>query len=329
MSSRVKFFLVLILLGLGAGCGYAFGTYFSAPLGNGITDLSCPLKLTEILQSAKGNVYEITDPNYVEPDTQFLVTYSVNGDEITNPILLPIPTDLQDEQKDSASQYAGWKLFADIIPPQDRQMVSQYNVFTDGYSNTLAAVDQIKDNPSLWILEIDTADIMDKDSFMFTLIHEYAHLLTLNATQITPDREIVDDPYNLSLQESKAAACPNYFTGTGCSLPDSYMNAFYDQFWMKINPEWEKIDALQYAEDLKPYYESLYKFYLDHEDQFVDDYATTHPTEDIAESFAYFVFSTKPDGTSIKDKKMNFFYEYPELIELRRSILNNTCITIK
>jgi hypothetical protein len=57
----------------------------------------------------------------------------------------------------------------------------------------------------------------------------------------------------------------------------------------------------------------------------VDDYATTHPTEDIAESFAYFVFSPEPTGDSIKDQKIAFFYEYPELVKLRQSILQGGC----
>jgi hypothetical protein len=96
-----------------------------------------------------------------------------------------------------------------------------------------------------------------------------------------------------------------------------------------IEAEWKPIDALQYADDLNPYYAGLYDFYLSHQDQFVDDYSTTHPAEDIAETFAYFVFSPKPTGASIKDQKVLFFYKYPELIELRRSILRGACAAIK
>jgi hypothetical protein len=94
-----------------------------------------------------------------------------------------------------------------------------------------------------------------------------------------------------------------------------------------INDEWEKVDALQYADDLSPYYDGLFSFYLTHQDQFLDDYSTTHPAEDIAEAFAYFVFSPKPAGKLIKDQKMLFFYEYHELVELRQSILKGTCST--
>jgi len=51
----------------------------------------------------------------------------------------------------------------------------------------------------------------------------------------------------------------------------------------------------------------------------------THPAEDIAESFTYFVFTPKPTGNSIKEQKIAFFYEYPELVKLRSDILNGAC----
>ncbi len=329
MSSRIKFILVIFLLCLGVACGYLLGVYFY-PVENQAAEISCPSTMADIIQSAKGNVYEIDDPNYVEPKSYYLVTYGVNGDQITNPVFDSIPNDLKDEQQDNVSQKAAWQIFITLIPAEDRQMVTQYIIFTDGYSNTLAAVDQTEDDLTNWILEIDTADLEDRDALLFTLIHEYAHLLTLNESQVNVDEDVFNDPYNLSLLEEKSAACPDYFTDGGCSHPNSYINAFYQQFWVDINAEWEKIDALQYnTENFTPYYDGLYNFYLAQADQFLDDYSTTHPTEDIAESFAYFVFSPKPTGTLIRDQKILFFYDYPELIELRQSILQGTCSTIQ
>lgn len=267
----------------------------------------------------------VGDTKFVEPQSYYLATYSVEGDEIIEPVLEPVPNNLADEQKDIALQTEAWDVFTTIVPAQDRQMLVQYNVFTDGNSNTLAAVDQNLEDPSKWILEIDIADLADRDALLFTLIHEYAHLLTLNATQVIPDQEIVDDPMNVAMLEEKAAACPNYFAGTGCSYPDSYIHTFYNRFWVDINDEWKKIDALQYGEDDMLYFDGLYSFYKTHQDQFVDDYATTHPAEDIAESFTYFVFAPKPTGDSIKEQKIAFFYEYPELVQLRENILNGAC----
>ena len=329
MKNNQTFIIVGILLAivLFTFLGFALGRYASSVMVAETPNAACAVTMTEVIASAQGDVYNmegVTD--YSEPDFYDLATYSVQGDAITNPTFESVPDDLKDEQKDSALQNEGWELFTDLIPPQHRQMVAQYNTFTDGYSNTLAAVDQTKADPSQWILEIDIADLEDKDSLLFTMIHEYAHILTLNASQVTPDQEIVDDPANLDLQASKAAACPYFFTGTGCSYADSYIDAFYNRFWLDINDEWQKIDALQYGtEDFTPYYDALYKFYKAHQDQFLDDYSATHPDEDIAEAFAYFVFSPKPTGNSIKEQKVAFFYEYPELVELRANILESVC----
>lgn len=205
-------------------------------------------------------------------------------------------------------------------------MLAQFNIFTDGYSNTLAAVDQSTQDTSLWILEVDIADLEDRAVLLFTLVHEYAHLFTLEAAQVIPDVELIRDPYNLVLQTEKTALCPNYFTGYGCSYEDSYIHVFHQRFWADIDDEWRDADALQYqSENQVPYYNALYAFFKSHRDQFVDDYAVTHPTEDIAESFAYFVFSPQPPGDSIRERKVRFFYKYPELIRLRSGILNAVC----
>jgi len=327
MKKNLNFIIVLFSLGLFILSGAALGGYISGRLVAYTPNASCAATMKDVIASAQGDVYNMEGvSDYVEPELYYLAAYSVQRDEIINPAFESVPTDLKDEQKDSALQNQAWKIFTELIPFQNRQMIARYNVFTDGFENTLAAVDQVRDNPSQWVLEIDIADLKDRDALLFTMIHEYAHLLTLNASQVTPDQEIVDDPYNLSLQESKAAVCPNYFAGNGCSHADSYIHAFYNRFWLGLAPEWEKIDTLQYeTEDLNPYYDGLYHFYLTHQDQFLDDYSTTHPAEDIAESFAYFVFGPKPTGNSIKEQKTAFFYEYPELIQLRENILNGVC----
>jgi len=54
------------------------------------------------------------------------------------------------------------------------------------------------------------------------------------------------------------------------------------------------------------------------EKDFVTEYASTNPGEDIAESFAFFVLRPKPSSSKKKsDQKMLFFFDYPELVKLR------------
>jgi len=326
MSRNLTFILVLIVLVLFLSLGIFLGRQ-NAPALTAESYAACAVSMEQIIISGLGDVYNyegVTDSE--EPSLYYLSVYSVEGDEITDPVFESVPADLRDELEDSALQSKAWEIFTELIPAPEREMVTQLNVFTDGYSNTLAAVDQSKENASLWILEVDIADLEDSDSLIFTMVHEYAHILTLNASQVAPDLEIVNDPYNLELQKEKAAACPNYFPGNGCSYADSYIHVFYNRFWTDIKDEWEEVDALQYGtDDFLPYYNALYDLYLTHQDQFVGDYSVTHPAEDIAESFTHFVFSPKPAGNSIKEQKISFFYEYPELVQLRQDILNGAC----
>jgi len=55
------------------------------------------------------------------------------------------------------------------------------------------------------------------------------------------------------------------------------------------------------------YTAALDQFYVDHEDEFVSDYAATNPGEDIAESFATFVLKPAPSGDTLADQKVAFF----------------------
>lgn len=307
-----------------------FGIYLggqNAPLLEAESYAACAARMEGVIAGGQGDVYDYEGvTELIEPDLHYLAIYGVQGDRIVDPLLKPVPPRLGNQQKDSALQNEAWEIFIDLIPAQDRAMLAQYNVFTDGFGNVLAAVDQTPEDPALWILEIDIADLEDRSSLIFTLIHEYAHLLTLNASQVAPDEELVTDPYNLVLQTEKALLCPTYFTGLGCSRAGSYIHAFHARYWTEIEDAWERVDALQYS-GAEPvvYYNALHEFYEAHTDRFLDDYSVTHPTEDIAEAFAYFVFSPQPAGLSLREQKIAFFYDYPELVRLRSDILTNLC----
>jgi hypothetical protein len=169
---------------------------------------------------------------------------------------------------------------------------------------------------------VDIADISDYKYLTFTLVHEFAHLLTLGPDQVMPSIPIFNNPEDDAIYFDEVSACPTYFPGEGCSNQDSYINAFYNQFWTGIYDEWNQINLIE-DEDL--YYEKLDEFYYKYEDQFLTDYSPTHPAEDIAEAFGFFVFANKPDGDTIAEQKILFFYKYPELVQLRSEILANLC----
>ena len=147
-------------------------------------------------------------------------------------------------------------------------------IVTDGESNGLAAVAQTTYDPNLWGLEVDIRDSDDKLNLTYTLIHEYAHLLTLGPDQVTPSVAIFNNPDDDDIYYDEASACPVYFPGEGCSQADSYINAFFNQFWADIHEEWQDINLI---EDDDAYYEALDDFYYKYEDRFVTDYAQPIP----------------------------------------------------
>jgi hypothetical protein len=112
----------------------------------------------------------------------------------------------------------------------------------------------------------------------------------------------------------------------GCSQPDSYLNQFFQKLWPKIYPQWEKINA---EKDQKNYLALLGQFYWSYPGQFVSEYAVTSPEEDIAETWARFVLGNKPGGRDIASQKVLFFYDFPELVDLRARIANGICTYVE
>ena len=285
--------------------------------------LVCPAVTDKILEDAT-QFYEedSSDENREEPPERYLVTYSVSGNRISNPYFEDVPSDLVPFQKDEATQKEIWNYFSTLIPASDRSSLVEYSVVTDGVGNVLAAVSQTVYDPALWALEVDIRDSGDKLNLTYTLIHEYAHLLTLGPDQVTPSEAVFNNPDDNDIFSAEVKACPNYFPGEGCSHSDSYINAFFKRFWTDIYPEWQDINLI---EDNQAYYKALDDFYYKYEDQFVTSYAATNPEEDIAEAFTFFVLTPRPKGDTIAEKKISFFYAYPELVQLRDEINSGIC----
>ncbi len=293
-----------------------------------VYEASCPSTLNQIMQDALNS-----DPvSHGHPldstgnDVTYLVHYDVINNEILRPHFYSVKKNLTTEQKDRTNHEAIWDFFARLIPAPRRQFVSGFTIFTDGPQNYLASVSQSDRDAKQWDLNVDYADSNQKTALTFTLIHEYAHLLTLNSDQVDVSMDVYRNPNDDKIYQREVNACKQYFTGEGCSKPDSYINVFFDRFWPDIYDEWKKIDQEQ---NEKTHDSLLENFYTTYQDQFVTDYAPTSPAEDIAESFAFFVLLPKPSDTSIANEKVLFFYEYPELVELRAQMLQEICTEFK
>jgi len=290
-----------------------------------LTPTSTSFNVLACINDLAGALYEAENESYPGPEFESdftLVTFTVSGDSIIDPVYVrPVSADLKPYQQDAAGQERVWQFVVDVIPREQRRWIAQFSVFTDGVSNSLGAVEQM-DNPHDWTLEMDLEDAKHFPTLSTTLIHELAHLLTLNDSQVTTDFNVFNNPGDQDTYDQEAATCPTYFMFEGCSNPDSYLGRFFATFWPDIYDEWEAINA-ETDEDILQ--EQLDLFYQKYSDQFVSGYAATSPEEDIAESFMYFVFRAKPGGTNIAEQKYLFFYDYPEMVSLREQLIENLC----
>ena len=273
-----------------------------------------------------GDDYFEGDEDYQNFDTEeetTLITYKVVGDSIQEPSSGSVSEDLKNLQEDTSKHNEIWTLFATIIPSQFREDIVKFEISTDGKEGALAGVYQDEGDLRDWVLVIDIVDAYDgdslvKDDLIFSLVHEYGHVLTLNSSQVTPNTRLLEAPSdeeaeNVYEQEQKKCE-PSYFTQEGCTFYNSYLNQFFQKFWDSIFDEWQQIEQIENEDE---YYEAFDTFYQKYQEHFVTDYAATNPEEDIAESWTYFVLKDKPTGNSVSDQKVNFFYNFDELVRLR------------
>ena len=136
---------------------------------------------------------------------------------------------------------------------------------------------------------------VDADLLLSTLVHEYAHLLSLGLDDVDPAAE----------------QCDTEWSGAGCLLPDSDLERFAERFWEAYDdaPARDNVDA-----------DIAWEFYQAHESDFVSDYAATNASEDFAETFATYVL--EPDGSrdSVIGEKYAFFDALPEYADARQRI---------
>jgi len=287
---------------------------------NGECIVACVNKLDAIVEPKNK---KLPRHKFTGDEEYTLVTYQVDGDEISNPKPCKVISSLKSYQSDTAAQKQLWDYFAAIIPLDQRTFLAHYLVFTDGAENLLASVAQSDSSPNDWDLSVDILDTSDPKDLTYTLVHEFGHLLTLNPNQVTPSQAIFDNPDSDRIYKKEEKACTTYFPGEGCSHKDSYINQFVGRFWdNKLYNEWAKIDVIEDDDERDTKLEAFYKR---HRSQFVTDYAPTSPAEDIAESWSYFVLKPKPGSTSIANQKVLFFYDFPELVHLRERIAQNLC----
>jgi len=270
---------------------------------------ACPAKLEEILQASEGDsspLKTFTGNTETEGTEHRLVSYRVEGDVLSDPTNYSVPGDLIASREDKATQMEIWKQFTVMIPISQRELLNEFIIFTDGGSDLLAAVEKA-DQPGKWSLQVDIVDAKDRLALSATLLHEFAHLYTLNSSQTEGDNYV----------------CTQDYINPGCGRDGSYIDLFYQQFWADIFSEWQTINAIDNPDDWN---DQMDKFYLSHQSEFLTAYSATEPAEDIAEAWMYFILSPQPAGeTTVAEEKILFFYGFPELVQLRMDIRSRLC----
>jgi len=273
---------------------------------------SCLERIENVLETRP---YQALPEIYANNEANInLIQYDTNGDTLLKRRELWVPSDFRIYQQEKAAEESIWHFYTNVIPIQFRSDVRQLMIFTDGESNVLAWVDQDLDHPDAWTVGFDLIDARNPLYLTESLIHETGHLITLNTDQVT---------FGYFSGTQGQAQCPQFVLESGCSQPFSYINLFYQKFWVSLFDEWWE-EVVQSDRTDEPD-EIVYDFYLDHSDEFITDYAATNIEEDMADSFEYFVLSPKYVGDSIADQKVSFFYDFPELVDARRQIIQGLC----
>lgn len=206
-----------------------------------------------------------------------------------------------------------WDLFLKIAG-QDfvKKNVAYYVSYREQNNPVLGAVWRTRANKEpTWVVGINTnaADFENekwKRDISITLIHELGHILTLNKTQI-------------KYVKSRKSCQKIYWSIMGCPYKEAYYTKFVDTFW---DTDDRAHNASTSAETTgKDAAKRVRNYYKAHLTEFVVQYAATSPEEDLAESFVDFVLQAKPTNATLeKNRKILFFYQYPEFVLLRAQI---------
>jgi hypothetical protein len=191
-----------------------------------------------------------------------------------------------------------WETYVRIVGVEYAgETMSTFQTGSNDDSDTLAYVIRADGDVQRWDLAANLAYSDNPPELIATLVHEYAHILSLNSTEVEPF----------------AKSCETLDLDEGCAEQDSYIFAFEREFWAEYGTD--APDATNGDDEVTD------AFYAEHEEDFVSAYAATNVVEDFAESFMLYVIEPEPDnGETPTARKLLFFAQYPELVDIRDRI---------
>ncbi|MBP9115027.1 MAG: hypothetical protein KBF89_01615 [Acidimicrobiia bacterium] len=200
-----------------------------------------------------------------EIDSQIEGTFKVVGSDLS-----PTPTD--------PDQIKAWKYYKAIAGDE---FISKYMAKVDFYNDSTSDIDAgvgaNETDPNKWDLSVNLAFISEKADLIYTMVHEYAHIFSLNPTQVNG---------------RVTGSCPDLLISEGCALDQSYINLYYEKFWSSLNAN--------------PDSQNFGEYYPGREKDFVSEYGATNCIEDFAETFAYYTLRDTSNLKAIADEKITF-----------------------
>ncbi len=230
---------------------------------------------------------------YTYPELRTLGQYDIRSDGTIAPSWIGV-------QPEEDYSYL-WDQMTALLGTAAFEEFTRFQIFSDGAGETMAYIYALDADGARWEIGVDPEDAADDAIFVETVLHEYAHYLTLNHRQVRYTRHQTVDTYNE----------PGLVSAKG-----SYLDDFVQRFWTGY------LDDCLVSAD-------TYNFSLRHYDDFVSGYASTDPSEDISECFAYFVLWDRWEDGGVWKEKLNFFYHYPELVALRTEIRGHLGLNVE
>lgn len=187
---------------------------------------------------------------------------------------------------------AAFERFKSIIPENWRKNINKYEIVRE--DSPLGAYVKRENKIMTFGINLNLFEKSPEPIQNYVFIHEFGHLFSFDNSQHIENVKRVDDLVTFK--------------------EDSYLKEFYNSFWKNAPKNW----IVNYKKQQK----DVDEFYKLNRDKFITAYAVNNIYEDFADSFAFFVLEECPiDSDRDVDKKLKFFYQYPELVLLRLEIL--------
>ena len=191
--------------------------------------------------------------------------------------------------QEDESDHEIWKQIKDISPNDlTETYIDTFQVFDNRDDDTLAYVSDDNGDGKFEIAINSVQHRMSsKKEQTLTIVHELTHVLTLN------------------IDEAGGEGCGGYVSEDGCFPSTGIMGSFVSKFWSEELIDQSKNGDIDYEQN---------------KNNFVSEYATTSPEEDIAESFAFYVMNGSPPSKVIVGQKQTFFNDFENLVLIRKQM---------